>query len=103
MNTETRPEINTLIWWRHKDPPSTKEWSIGRACETGVLGDGLVRWSDIEWIQARILAPNEVAVEIPRVEEWQSDQISLVWEYTESNERLETGIVIDLAEAENQE
>jgi hypothetical protein len=105
MSTEKRPEKDTLVWWRYKQPLLNNYWSIGRVYGNGVLGtDGLAKWYDIEWQKARILAPNEVAVDIPTFPDG-CNQASLRWHYESDYEHTteSAGVTITRDEAEKLE
>ncbi len=102
MSTDTRPDIDTLIWWRYKKPSATNEWSLARAYKNGVLGtDGWVQWVNVEWKQAHVLAPDEVAVEIPTFPDG-CNQASLRWHYQSDYDHMTdyAGVTITRAEAE---
>ena len=105
MSTDTRPEENTLIWWRYKDPSKNNYWSLSKAYKSGVWGiEEFANWSDIEWKQARVLAPNEVAVEVPTFPDG-CNQASLRWHYESDYEHTteSAGVTITRDEAEKLE
>ncbi len=102
MSTDTRPDIDTLVWWRYKEPSENNYWSLSRAYKSGVWGvEKWANWSDIEWKQAHVLAPDEVAVEIPTFPDG-CNQASLRWHYKSDYDHMTdyAGVTITRAEAE---
>jgi len=100
------PEPGTVVWWRLVDTDDS--WSIGEVHgKNGVSGSQYrpyLRWDEIEWKPARILAPDEVAVKVPPVEEWtpNATAIGVYMSYGDSG-CVKLRDVITRAEAEARE
>jgi hypothetical protein len=99
-----RPEPGTVVWWR---ACGGETWALGmcygrQGCESIGVADlyqTRYRFSDIEYKPARILAPNEVAVDMRTLKRLR--------EYIRSEQRANMrnliDIIIEQAEAERME
>jgi len=99
-----RPEPGTVVWWRLKpDEP----WEIGfvdcdRRIEDKTGNTYPMEYS--EWLPARILAPDEVAVKVPPVSSWneyEAEHINVWAQFPNGNDELLR--TITRAEAERME
>ena len=63
-----RPEPGTVVWWRYKTADDEEFWKLGEVHIDGwvyAFGSTAPRlWKEIEYKPARILGPDEVAVEV---------------------------------------
>jgi hypothetical protein len=101
-----RPEPGAVVWWRRTD---ADPWILAIVEEDG---DGIVfdnrsylPWFNVyEWKPARILADDEVAVQVPPVREWPEDAIEIYGEYDCAGGDRPVGLtIITRAEAEARE
>jgi hypothetical protein len=99
------PEPGTVVWWRID---RNQEYHLGLISierDSVVDIDGRAFFlRDTEWKPARILAPDEVAVKVPPVEEWPDMADSITWVYREPDGALtHYDPIITRAEAEARE
>jgi hypothetical protein len=103
-----RPEPGTVVWW--KFGTDDDEYRIGQVNDSGTGVRGVywnstpAYWKHIDYKPARILAPDEVAVKVPPVEEWtpNATAIGVYMSYGDSG-CVKLRDVITRAEAEARE
>ena len=81
-----RPEPGTVVWWR---VTADDKWHLGCVVDYGIVPADKVNacWNwdvnGLEWKPARILAPNEMAVQVRPVSMWPigAKEADLRWHY----------------------
>ena len=107
-----RPEPGTMVWWR---ACGGETWALGmcygrQGCESVGVADlyqTRYRFSDIEYKPARILADDEVAVQVPPTQTWghRTTDVEIVLRYwdVQNEDHSERVQLITRAEAQRRE